>query len=418
MKQLIALVLCLTVFTVNANVRDFQKGHVLLDLNFDEYQAWYQEMSERKDESLVDLQPETQMAINGGEKMSGWLKLINSKRSSENQVRLTSSTSRGGGIPIDRANKYGPSTIKKRYESISLEMPKVLLEVIYGSKRITSTMPLEEKELVKWFRKVSHLYQTSVRWSGMRKWLSYYAKRRERDVRGYYFLNKMESLDGKLRSYSELTNEKQLELKGHLLGICYNTLKNDKKCEATFKQYLSSAKLVSFKNKYMSNARKVWNSYYVISNPRTDVVWTRSNPKLMSVIFKDPRNTEVAHWLKTNVEEEFKRDLLGWNLEMNYVERGAGLAHLEFKPNVTPHVSGGNTLVMDANTPLGEWDSMWTIRHEYGHILRLPDCYFEFYDSKENLMVNYQLDVTDLMCSRSGDMNDRIYEELKRVYFR
>ena len=30
--------------------------------------------------------------------------------------------------------------------------------------------------------------------------------------------------------------------------------------------------------------------------------------------------------------------------------------------------------------------------------------------------VNYQIDVNDLMCSRSGNMNERIFKELKRTY--
>lgn len=418
MKHILLLALSLASLYVSANHTIFERGHVPLDLNLREYQTWHAEMSERKDEGLQGLQPETQMSINGGEKMSSWLKLINSKRSNDNQIRLTSSVSRGSGIPIDNANKYGPSTIKKRYNKLNEEMPKSLLKVIYGGKPITSKLPVEEKELIKWFRKVSFLYQTSVRWSGMRKWLDYYAKRREKDIRGYYFLNKMEDLDSLLINFSSLEEAKREELKGHLLGMCFNSLKNDTACLRKFIQYNDHNDLLGFKNKYMKNSKRVWDSYYVISNPRRDVVWNKNNPNLMNVIFKDPNNLEVATWLKDNVEEEFKREKLGWSLEMNYVTSGLGLAYLEFKPNVTPHVSGGNTLVMDANTPLEEWDSKWTIRHEYGHILRLPDCYFEFYDSKEKLMVNYQLDVTDLMCSRSGDMNDRIYQELKRVYFK
>jgi hypothetical protein len=71
---------------------------------------------------------------------------------------------------------------------------------------------------------------------------------------------------------------------------------------------------------------------------------------------------------------------------------------------------------MDANSSLDEFDSQWTLRHEFGHVLGLPDCYHEFYDTKIEAYVNYQIDVTDLMCSRSGNMNERIFKELKRTY--
>ena len=138
----------------------------------------------------------------------------------------------------------------------------------------------------------------------------------------------------------------------------------------------------------------------------------------MEVTFKDPKNEVIADWLKVNIEDEFRRPLLNWNLEMRFIRGGWFTAYLEFKKNVTPHVSGGNKVVMDANTDIEEYGVRWTIRHEYGHILRIPDCYHEFYDKERNLMINYQLDVTDLMCSRAGVMNDRIYEELKRVYYK
>lgn len=71
---------------------------------------------------------------------------------------------------------------------------------------------------------------------------------------------------------------------------------------------------------------------------------------------------------------------------------------------------------MDSNQPIEEYDSQWTIRHEFGHVLGLPDCYHEFYDTTQEAYVNYQFDVTDLMCSRAGNMNERIYLELKKAY--
>ena len=59
-----------------------------------------------------------------------------------------------------------------------------------------------------------------------------------------------------------------------------------------------------------------------------------------------------------------------------------------------------------------------TIRHEYGHVLGFPDCYLEFYDTNLNQMVQYQLDITNLMCSRRVHLQQSHYDEMKRVYFR
>jgi bacillopeptidase F (M6 metalloprotease family) len=73
---------------------------------------------------------------------------------------------------------------------------------------------------------------------------------------------------------------------------------------------------------------------------------------------------------------------------------------------------------MDANQSIEEDDSKLVIRHEFGHILGFPDCYHEFYDTELDGFVNYQLDTTDIMCSGTGAMTERMYKELKRVYFK
>ena len=56
--------------------------------------------------------------------------------------------------------------------------------------------------------------------------------------------------------------------------------------------------------------------------------------------------------------------------------------------------------------------SQWTIRHEYGHVLGLPDCYIEFYDEDLGLMIHYQLDVTNLMSSRRGKLQQKQFDQL------
>ena len=73
---------------------------------------------------------------------------------------------------------------------------------------------------------------------------------------------------------------------------------------------------------------------------------------------------------------------------------------------------------MDANAPLTEYDVKWTIRHEYGHVLGFPDCYLEFWDKELKAIVSYQLDTSDLMCSRRGHLKQRHFDALRDAYFR
>lgn len=139
----------------------------------------------------------------------------------------------------------------------------------------------------------------------------------------------------------------------------------------------------------------------------------------MSVPFLDPRIPAVTTWLTENIEDEWRWG--DWKLKLEFMsEGGSDMTHVRFEPGATPHVNGlaGSEITMDANRALNEYSSRWTIRHEYGHVLGFADCYLEFYDESLKAMVNYQLDLTNLMCSRKGKLQQKHYDEMKRVYFR
>jgi len=404
-----------------------QPPHLALELTFEESQKMYQEIlksrsnkksnkkSNKRIYELVD--PQIQTATDAGEKMSQWLKAINATRSENNQLRLTSAGARRG-IPIDKPSKYGPTTVQKTLDKLIAEMPESMKDIIFGNKPVTSSKAVSDEDFVKYARTTSGLYQSAVRWTGMQQWLPYYTKNRKRDIRGYYYLKNQTNLDHKLKNFKSLTAQEQAIMSEALDGLCFNYTGDQKKCDKMILHSINTNTLLAAKNKLWPAAEIIWKSYFEISDPRKDVEWKQTAPGVMKVTFKDPKNLEIQNWLKDNIEDEFRRPLKNWNLEMEFIRGNSTTARLEFKPNVTPHVTGGNLVVMDENTPLQEYGVKWTIRHEYGHILRLPDCYVEFYDPKANLMINYQLDTSDLMCSRAGDMNDRIYEELKRVYLK
>lgn len=387
--------------------------HLPLELSFEESKALYASLGDKQRKGIKNTS--IQAAITGGERLSQWIDLINSQRSETSAIRLTSKETQRG-IPVESPSKYGPSTIGQKLNELIQHMPESMTNIIYNQADLTQTLQIEDAIFIEWGRKVSRLYQSAVRWETFKPWRSQMAQRRFRDIRGFYHLRKIQDLDQTLQAYSSLSTDEQSQLKSHLEMICLNTTQNERTCAREFNSALLASKLVEFKNRYWSRSQRIWDSFFDIVNPRRDVSW--ESPNLMEVIFKDPKNTKIAHWLKDNVEDEFQIPELNWRLEMNFVERGFGLSHLEFQKNTTPHVSGGNKIVMDANTPLEEYNVRWTIRHEYGHILRLPDCYHEFYLPEENLMMSYQLDTSDLMCSRVGAMNERIYNELKRVYFK
>lgn len=392
--------------------------HTPPDISFEESRMWLKHISQHK--TKLKYEPFIKESIDGGEKMSDWIKLINSKRDPAQAIRLTSKETQTK-FPIESPSIYGPELLAKRYKDLVATLPKYLADVIYGNQPIEAQLKISDEEFIKWGRKVSRQYQSSVRWVGMKPWLSQLAYKRYQDVRGFYYLKHLKDLDYQLENIDVLSQTKRDEILKALEGICINTNDLNQGCDKEVDRAFRNLELKKLKDKYWQNAQRNWNRFFKIYDPRKDVEWSQNSPSIMKVIFKDPANQAIAHWLKENVEDEYQRTLLHWNMELSYVTTGRQArkaAYIEFQKNVTPHVTGGNKIVMDANTPLEEYNVKWTIRHEFGHILRLPDCYHEFYVAEENVIINYQLDTTDLMCSRSGAMNDRIYYELKRVYFK
>ncbi|TNF31055.1 MAG: hypothetical protein EP319_03215, partial [Deltaproteobacteria bacterium] len=80
--------------------------HLPLELTFEESQQLLRQHWVKFGQGMMKANaPETQLAIDGGEKFSKWLKEINNQRSADDQIRLTSGSNRGGGIPIDSPSK-------------------------------------------------------------------------------------------------------------------------------------------------------------------------------------------------------------------------------------------------------------------------------------------------------------------------
>ncbi|TNF02066.1 MAG: hypothetical protein EP326_03515, partial [Deltaproteobacteria bacterium] len=164
--------------------------HLPLELTFEESQQLLRQHWVKFGQGMMKANaPETQLAIDGGEKFSKWLKEINNQRSADDQIRLTSGSNRGGGIPIDSPSKYGPKTIKERLQKNMSEIPASIKDVVYGNENTTATLPTSKEDFIKYGRMISFLYQTAVRWStSLEPWLDWYKKNKQRDVRGYYHL--------------------------------------------------------------------------------------------------------------------------------------------------------------------------------------------------------------------------------------
>jgi hypothetical protein len=260
------------------------------------------------------------------------------------------------------------------------------------------------------------------RWRLMQPYLDQMASYATNDVRGYYFLSNMKDRDSVLKNYSQLPSTDRDQVTEWLLEMCGNSQNTRGYCEPELQNVVKAANgsALDFYQTFAETSRAMYDHFFKIPNfgVRSDIVWSRSKHDIATIPFTDPQSAAYRMFM-LNVEDEWKWE--SWHLKLNFVQDRSGrIPHLEFKAGVTPHVNaiGGNIITMDANTPLNDWENGWIIRHEFGHVLGFPDCYVEFYDTSKQAMINYQLDITNLMCSRMGNLKQTHYDEMKRVYLR
>jgi hypothetical protein len=356
-----------------------------------------------------------QKAIKLGERNMNWLKYMNKFRDESHQLRLTK-PGELTGVPITSPKKYNPEIIQAAGEKIQNEMPQELKDIFYSNSAFPQNPPVNDDTYIDWAKKVDKNYQTATRWMVMVPYLNYLKDEQANDVRGHYFLSQTENLESKLREFSNLSSDDQIKFSEWLQEICQNSQGMKANCDNQVKDAVSANQVYEFYLKYMGAGEELWNSYFSLHNPRPDMEWTNMNPLSAVLPFLDPGSEKIKNFLKVNIEDEWKWD--GWHLSLDF--RKNADVHVEFQPGVTPHVNdvGGNTITMDDNAPLTEWDVQWTIRHEFGHVLGFVDCYVEFYDVREKAIINYQLDLDNLMCSRRGRMLETHYTTLKASYLR
>lgn len=358
-----------------------------------------------------------QPALTLGERSLAWLTYMNSFRPEGNKLQLTKPGDLNG-IPIEKPQSYNVEIIETEHAEIEAQIPAELKTVLFSTdKNYPKDLPVAEVVYVHWARKIDRNYQTAARWKIMAPWLGYLEQRREEDIRGYYFLTKKtDNVENFLRSYATLPNDQKAQVQEWLGQMCMNGEGLDADCDQMVAASLKSGKAYEFYLKYLPRSQAIWDSNFSLHNPRREIVWNQTEPLKMIVPFQDPRDFSILNFLKLNIENEWKWD--AWGLVLDF--RKSAAIHVEFQAGATPHVNGlgGNTIVMDKNAPLTEWDVQWTIRHEFGHVLGFTDCYMEFYDPKVEAIVTYQLDIQNLMCARSGRMQKIHYETLKSVYMK
>lgn len=387
--------------------------HILPDASTAEYLMALENQSPF---SFLRANPIIEKAKYLGARNLKFLEHLNRFRGADAQLRITKRSEGYIGIPIDSPYKYSPEILETRLKEFMTEMPPALRSILLEEGSFTNSLPVDEESYLLWARRMDRLYQTALRWTLIEPYLPYFRTAKKDDIRGHYFLGKEPDLQNKLRDLHEASADEQKRLGDLLVGLCQNhPTRTKKECETQFKKAFRAKKIQAFYDRYLPEGKKTWDKYFTVSNPRRDLVWNSKNSDEAILPFRTPANTDILQFLKFNIEEEWKWG--SWQLRLDFQSNAD--VRVIFQPGVLPHVNtlGGNTINMDANSPLEEWDTQWTIRHEFGHVLGFNDCYVEFYDDTEKAMINYQLDVTNIMCATNGKVKDIHVDLLRAKYF-
>ncbi len=351
-----------------------------------------------------------------GKRSLQWLTYINSFRTPANQISF-SSVANQPAYPLESPRVSNPTLILEEYNKLKAEMPTWFSHVLFENGAFSENPPASDEEYKSWGIKIDLNYVRAARWLLQENSLSAYAQERRNDLRGYYFLGKVADLKTELTDWKGLQTQAQKQYEEWLVGLCYVNGVSESKCLSDLKKlYSTPDKIYGYYTKYLPKAKQLWNSFFFLGAVRRDISW--NTPDVATIPFIDPKNNTVMDYLKKNIEEEWQWG--NWGLKLNFLNGNPNTtAHIVFSAGATPNVNGlaGNQITMDKNKPLTEYDVQWTIRHEFGHVLGFPDCYVEFYDDRSKVMISYQLDITDLMCSRRGKLKERHFDEMKKHYF-
>jgi hypothetical protein len=388
-----------------------QIPHLELEMTSSEYRAALQTRDDG--EETHELDPIIKM----GKKFFDWMKLVNENRPADKQLCISNPQTQPA-YPIESPRVSSPKLISAAFSKLKMELPESIKSVVLGASNPTVNLNLSDQDFVSWGMKIDDLYGRASRWLLQEPWLWGYAAKKQTDIRGYYFLSKISNLEAELANWSNLSEETKKQYSHWIANLCVNGGSSEDRCDDKLEEVIKKQGTpLSFYKEYLKDGKTQWDELFLISEKRDDIHWTGESLSLLKTHFVKPESKEVEDFLKSNIEDEWRWG--DWALNLDFIQGGYNTTHVEFIPGATPHVNGlaGSTITMDANQPITEYHVRWTIRHEFGHTLGFPDCYVEFYDTNTREMISYQIDTSNLMCSRRGKLQDKHYKELKRVYY-
>ncbi len=410
--MIISLLALASSLLLNSQASNLPLPHLELDLTGAEYSALLKNSPSLKISAADPLNDILKL----GARNLAWLGSINAHRPADQQLDLWTPENTLA-FPIYEPGHANRTLITTEMNQLKAALPPQYKQVLFSNSPVPSDFAgIAESTFLDHSRKMDRIYQRASRWLLQEPSLFAYQQRAWMDLRGLYALNTVANLDTVLLDFKNQSVEKKDFLSANLILVCMNSRNSKSGCTRELKESLESdGHPLNFKKRFWDQSVAHWNSFFNLGARRSDVRWNANEANRIQMPFRIPGSTEIQNWLESNIEDEWK--VLPVRLDM--VFSSSSRARIEFEPGATPHVNGlgGDVITMDSNRPLQHYSTRWTIRHEFGHVIGFPDCYLEFYDSEKEVMINYQLDITNLMCSRRGHLQPLHINELKKNYF-
>lgn len=358
--------------------------------------------------------PKLQPILDMGQRAVTWLNLVNSHRDIDHRLNLADRSTKNP-VPPETPKFSSVKLLLDKLNQRLNEMPPEMKTYLVDKTELVETPPVAEEAFIKSIRDINSVYQGAVRWLGEEPYFNEYALNDVLDIRGIYFARKDATFEAKLQNFAANTPEDIASMQNWLVSMCHNSQVEKAACTDELLKAEKDQTVPDFYKKYLDGAAKAYEDFFAVNPIRKDISWS-DDQSTLTQNFIDPNIVKVATWLKTNIEEEWKAT--GFQLIINFVAQNPISPFLEFEKGVTPHVSGDNweKITMDPDYSLDDYDTQWTIRHEFGHILGFPDCYLEFYNKDEETMTYYTIEPDNLMCAWGGKLQPSHVAELRKAY--
>lgn len=349
-----------------------------------------------------------------GQKVIAWLNLVNLHRDEAHRLNLADKTTKNP-VPPEKPSITSIPIILEKFSARIADLPPEMQAYLIKDQKPVETPPVPDDVFLKHIRNLNSSYQQALRWIGHEPYFDIYAEQTVYDIRGYYFFKKEVDVEEKLKNFQTLDTEKKQSYQTWLIGLCHNSKINISDCASELVTTIEKQTVLAYYSKYFPQAKKTYQGFFEAEHLRDDLTWD-TNKIQLTQNFILPTLTKVAHWLKSNIEDEWKG--LQFQLKLNFVPENDFSPFVKFVKGVTPNVSGARQeiITMDPDYSLDDYSTQWTIRHEFGHILGFPDCYLEFYEKQTETMTYYTIEPENLMCAWGGKFQPSQIEQLRKAY--